>query len=280
FPWQPTGKKPATVAGGLLDPMSFTKALLASSVAAAISKMAMVPIKRVKLLLQVQPSSKQIQADQQYKEGHDGLLCAHEQGFLSFWHGNLANVISYFPIQALNFAFKDKYKQVNNLLSLSAAERQFQGLSDCIVKVAKTGGLPGWYQGFGISVQGIIIGRAFYRPSAGLRFCFILQGLLPNPKQTPLILSFFIAQVVTVFSGMLSYPFEIVRRRMMMQSGEAMKRTLDCFMEIKQQEGLNAFFHGAFSSILCATGGAQVLVLCDKIKEIFPPGGRYLSVLW
>lgn len=60
--------------------MSFTKALLASSVAAAISKMAMVPIKRVKLLLQVQPSSKQIQADQQYKEGHDGLLCAHEQG--------------------------------------------------------------------------------------------------------------------------------------------------------------------------------------------------------
>lgn len=73
-PWQPHR------AGGLLDPMSFTKALLASSVAAAISKMAMVPIKRVKLLLQVQPSSKQIQADQQYKEGHDGLLCAHEQG--------------------------------------------------------------------------------------------------------------------------------------------------------------------------------------------------------
>lgn len=54
------------------------------------------------------------------------------------------------------------------------------------------------------------------------------------------------------------------------QSGEAMKRILDCFMEIYQQEGLNAFFHGAFSSILCATGGAQVLVLCDKIKEFFP----------
>jgi hypothetical protein len=35
-----------------------------------------------------------------------------EQGFLSFWRGNLANVIRYFPTQALNFAFKDKYKQV------------------------------------------------------------------------------------------------------------------------------------------------------------------------
>ena len=36
-----------------------------------------------------------------------------EQGFLSYWRGNLANVIRYFPTQALNFAFKDKYKQVS-----------------------------------------------------------------------------------------------------------------------------------------------------------------------
>eukprot|EP00061_Rhincodon_typus_P012011 g37445.t1 len=33
-------------------------------------------------------------------------------GFISFWRGNLANVIRYFPTQALNFAFKDKYKQL------------------------------------------------------------------------------------------------------------------------------------------------------------------------
>ncbi|KAM9193158.1 LOW QUALITY PROTEIN: ADP/ATP translocase 4 [Mergus octosetaceus] len=268
--------------------MSFTKALLAGSVAATISKTAVVLIK-VKLLLQVQASSKQIQADQQYKEGHDRLLCAHEQGFLSFWHGNLANVISYFPIQALNFAFKDKYKLIfiskvdkekqvivevmksmfsssliNNLISgKSAAERQFQGLGDCIVKIAKTNGLPGRYQGFGVSVQGIIVYASYFG-------CYdTIKGLLPNPKQTPLILSFFIAQVVTVFSGMLSYPFDTVRRRTMMQSGDAIKRTLDCFTEIYQQEGLNAFY-GAFSSILCATGGALVIVLCDKIKEIFP----------
>lgn len=33
-----------------------------------------------------------------------------ETGLLSFWRGNLANVIRYFPTQALNFAFKDKFK--------------------------------------------------------------------------------------------------------------------------------------------------------------------------
>ena len=35
-----------------------------------------------------------------------------DQGFFSLWRGNLANVIRYFPTQALNFAFKDKYKRM------------------------------------------------------------------------------------------------------------------------------------------------------------------------
>lgn len=35
-----------------------------------------------------------------------------EQGVLAYWRGNAANVIRYFPTQALNFAFKDKFKQV------------------------------------------------------------------------------------------------------------------------------------------------------------------------
>lgn len=35
-----------------------------------------------------------------------------ETGFLSLWRGNLANVLRYFPTQALNFAFKDKFKKI------------------------------------------------------------------------------------------------------------------------------------------------------------------------
>jgi len=56
------------------------------------------------------------------------------------------------------------------------------------------------------------------------------------------------------------------------QSGETerqYKGTVDCFKKIYQQEGLNAFFRGAFSNILHGTGGALVLVLYEKIKEIF-----------
>ena len=32
----------------------------------------------------------------------------------AFWRGNNANIIRYFPTQALNFAFKDYFKQLFN----------------------------------------------------------------------------------------------------------------------------------------------------------------------
>ncbi|XP_074084476.1 ADP/ATP translocase 4 [Macrotis lagotis] len=302
------GKRKQSEPEQLLDLASFGKDLLAGGIAAAVSKTAVAPIERVKLLLQVQASSKQISPEAQYKGIVDCLVrIPREQGFFSFWRGNLANVIRYFPTQALNFAFKDKYKQIfmsgvnkdkqfwrwflANLASGGAAgatslcvvypldfartrlgadigkgpeERQFKGLGDCILKIAKSDGITGLYQGFGVSVQGIIVYRASYFGSYDT-----IKGLLPNPKETPFLVSFFIAQVVTTCSGILSYPFDTVRRRMMMQSGESERQyqgTIDCFMKIYQHEGTKAFFRGAFSNVLRGTGGALVLVLYDKIK--------------
>ncbi|RMC08120.1 hypothetical protein DUI87_15152 [Hirundo rustica rustica] len=41
-------------------------------------------------------------------------------------------------------------------------DREFSGLGDCLVKIFRSDGLRGLYQGFGVSVQGIIIYRASY----------------------------------------------------------------------------------------------------------------------
>lgn len=49
------------------DPLSFAKDFIAGGVSAAVSKTAVAPIERVKLLLQVQHASKQISADKHYK---------------------------------------------------------------------------------------------------------------------------------------------------------------------------------------------------------------------
>uniref|UniRef100_A0A8C3KQD2 ADP/ATP translocase n=1 Tax=Calidris pygmaea TaxID=425635 RepID=A0A8C3KQD2_9CHAR len=225
--------------------------LLTGGMVAAIFKRAVEPLERVKLLLRAPASSEQI--------------WAQWTAWCVFWHGNLANIIRYFPVQALNFASKDKCKDfhfclINKLdparscaiLSLS----MFHGLGDCIIQI-----------GFVVSVQGIIVYRA---SSFG---CYdTIKGLFPNPKQTPFILCFFVAQIVTTFSGMLSYPSHNVRRGMMMQRRETecqYRGTVGCFMKMYEQEGLNAFFHGAFSNIRRGRRGDLVLVLYGKIKDIF-----------
>lgn len=42
------------------------------------------------------------------------------------------------------------------------SERQFTGLGDCIMKIAKSDGPIGLYRGFGVSVLGIIVYRGVY----------------------------------------------------------------------------------------------------------------------
>ena len=37
---------------------------------------------------------------------------AGAEGIVALWRGNTANVIRYFPTQALNFAFRDTYKSM------------------------------------------------------------------------------------------------------------------------------------------------------------------------
>ncbi|KAE9421236.1 hypothetical protein Angca_004863, partial [Angiostrongylus cantonensis] len=187
------------------DVKKFTLDLFTGGTSAAISKTAVAPIERVKLLLQVQDASSTIAADKRYKGIIDVFVrVPKEQGFFSLWRGNLANVLRYFPTQALNFAFKDTYNVLflkgidkkkefwkffaANLASGGAAgatslcfvypldfartrlavdigkakDREFQGLTDCLVKIVKSDGPVGLYRGFVVSVQGIIIYRAAY----------------------------------------------------------------------------------------------------------------------
>lgn len=69
-------------------------------------------------------------------------------------------------------------------------EREFTGLGNCIMKIFRSDGLAGLYRGFGVSVQGIIIYRAAF-----FGIYDTAKGLLPDPKNTPIIISWAIAQV-------------------------------------------------------------------------------------
>ncbi|KAG2189286.1 hypothetical protein INT44_004428 [Umbelopsis vinacea] len=94
----------------------FLMDFMAGGVSAAVSKTAAAPIERVKLLVQNQDEMiKQGRLSHPYKGIGDCFSrTIKDEGMYSMWRGNLANVIRYFPTQALNFAFKDKFKRMFN----------------------------------------------------------------------------------------------------------------------------------------------------------------------
>jgi len=83
-----------------------------------------------------------------------------------------------------------------------------------------------------------------------------------------IMIRYMVAQFVTNAAGVLSYPLDTVRRRMMMNSGRSemlYKNTMDCFVKIyKNEGGLKPFFKGALSNVFRGVGGALVLVLYDE----------------
>lgn len=290
--------------------LSFFENFMLSGVAAGVSKTAAAPIERVKLLVQNQGEMlKQGTLDKPYS----GVLdCTRRtmqsEGLLSFWRGNLANVLRYFPTQALNFAFKDTIKATfktpkdasqarkfaMNIVSGGIAgsmsltfvysldyartrlandaksskkggERQFNGLIDVYSKTLKSDGIQGLYRGFVISCVGIFIYRGMY---FGLYDSLkpILLG-----ENASVFLSFILGWGVTITAGLMSYPIDTIRRRMMMTSGAAVKykNSMDCGMQILKNEGFMAMMKGAGANILRGVAGAGVLAGFDAFKGIY-----------
>lgn len=96
----------------------------------------------------------------------------------------------------------------------SGKTREFTGLVDCLSKTVKRGGMASLYQGFGVSVQGIVVYRGAY---FGMYDTAIGALFGEDAKNTSIFYKWMVAQTVTTAAGVISYPFDTVRRRLMMQ---------------------------------------------------------------
>jgi len=286
--------------------LGFVENFMLSGIAAGISKTAAAPIERVKLLVQNQDEMiKQGRLDKPYTGVVDCTKrTLASEGIAPFWRGNLANVLRYFPTQALNFAFKDTIKaqfkvgkdasQVTKLGSNVAAGGLAGSLSLTVVyslDFARTrlandakgkggerqfNGLIDVYRktlasdGIGGLYRGFVIscvGIFIYR---GLYFG-LYDTLKPvllgdNPSAG---LSFFLGWAITIVSGLASYPIDTVRRRMMMTSGGGVKYngSIDCARQVISNEGFMSLMKGAGANILRGVAGAGVLAGSDVVKK-------------
>ncbi|XP_058073898.1 probable ADP,ATP carrier protein At5g56450 [Magnolia sinica] len=230
-----------------------------------------------------------------------------EEGILSLWRGNGSSVLRYYPSVALNFSLKDLYRTMlrsgddhflsgapANFMAGAAAGcttlviiypldiahtrlaadvgrtgiRQFRGIIHFLNTIYKKDGIRGIYRGLPASLHGMIIHRGLY--FGGFDTAKEMMSKESNPN-IPLWKRWVMAQAVTTSAGLLSYPLDTVRRRIMMQSGleqPMYQSTLDCWKKIYRMEGVVSFYRGAVSNMFRSTGAAAILVLYDEIKKV------------
>jgi solute carrier family 25 (adenine nucleotide translocator) protein 4/5/6/31 len=249
-----TGKKPK-------DLRSFTIDFMMGGVSAAVSKTAAAPIERIKLLVQNQDEMiKQGRLSHPYKGIGDCFGRTYrDEGLASLWRGNTANVLRYFPTQALNFAFKDYFKSLFGFKKSEGYAKWFAGniasggaagasslLFVYSLDYARTrlandakgsakGGAPRQFNGLvdvyrkTLASDGIaglyrgfvpsVVGIVVYRGLYFGMYDSIKPVVLVGPLEGNFLASFGLGWAVTTGAGLASYPLDTIRRRMMMTSG-------------------------------------------------------------
>ncbi|KRX07964.1 Mitochondrial carrier domain [Pseudocohnilembus persalinus] len=283
--------------------------MVSGGFAAMVGKTCSAPFERVKIIMQTESQNAQI--TERYKSIWDCFYrISKEEGILSFWKGNMANIIRYVPEQAIGFTFKEQFSNLFGLkkekdqkgklyalkyflsggcagalantivypldfsrtrlavdMGKSSEQRQFKGIFHCLKVTVKNDGIKGIYRGVFPNMVCIFIYRGVY---------FGLFDYTKNIKQIKdfqnknFFCKLLVAQLVTITAASFVYPFDTVKRKMMMQSNSKTIKyngAFDCLQQIIQKEGFQAVFRGYLSNCLRSVSGAVSLTLFDTIQN-------------
>jgi solute carrier family 25 (adenine nucleotide translocator) protein 4/5/6/31 len=235
-----------------------------------------------------------------------------EQGLKAFWRGNLVNCLRYAPQQGSALAFNDflnnlfpaynkpeefwkgfgvklasgglagaianticypfDFARTRLASDLGKGQAKYKGIVDCIVSTVKAQGITGLYTGWSVTVAGAFVYRA------GQLGCFKqIQDLNPYAKDKGTLgaVSSFVAVTAARTVVMpFNYPFDTVRRRMMLESEKPVearvyKGSFDCARQVLAKEGTKGMYKGMIPELFRGVGGSLVIVAYDRIKVIF-----------
>merc|ERR1712100_474126 len=291
---------------------SFLGDLTIGGISGAFVKTVMSPVERVKILMQTMDSNPKVLSGEvpRYTGVADcGRRVAAEQGVAAFWRGNLVNCLRYAPQQGSALAFNDVIKgtfpkydsktnfwaaMASNLMAggcagaaaniicypmdfartrlasdVGGSKKAFNGIMDCIMKTVKQQGVGGLYRGIGPTVAGAFVYRAGQLGLYGQ-----IKGLNPWDKDMVGIISSFCAATAARTAVMpFNYPFDTVRRRLMLESEKPVESRLykggvDCFFKVMKAEGLVGMYKGMVPELFRGVGGSVVLVAYNRIKTL------------
>jgi len=234
-----------------------------------------------------------------------------EQGMNAFWRGNLVNCLRYAPQQGSALAFNDTIKAMtpkydpnkevfmSTMMSLGSGglagaganticypfdfartrlasdvgsgKKMFNGIGDCIMKTVKNQGITGLYRGWAITCGGAFVYR-------GGQLGLFSQIMAMNPYKDDkgalgLVVTFCAATAGRTAVMPFNYPFDTVRRRLMLESEKPVDARLysgavDCFFKVMKNEGMVGMYKGFIPEMFRGVGGSLVLVAYNRIKTL------------
>merc|ERR1711904_333655 len=140
-----------------------------------------------------------------------------------------------------------------------------------IQKTIQQGGVTGLYRGSAVTVAGAFVYR-------GGQLGLFAQVMDMDPyKQDKgiigIVAAFVCATVARTITTPFNYPFDTVRRRMMLDSekpaAERLYRSgIHCFVQVSKTEGPKGVYKGLIPELFRGLGGPLVLTAYDRIKLI------------
>lgn len=294
-----------------IDPSSatskFTHFLMdfvSGGISGVVAKTCAAPLERVKLLLQTQGTNERI--TKPYKGIADCYTRVYrEEGLLAFWRGNGANIIRYFPTQALNFSIKDYIHRFVGTVDRNTHPYHF------VFKNLMAGGIAGSITSYIVypldfvrTRLGVDAKQHGQRQFNGVADClvktyksdgikglyrgagmavygiFIYRGLYFGiydsgkaviiQENDALYKKFFFAQACVITSETIAYPTDTVKRILMLQSTRKdvmYTGVIDCCKKLYAKEGLKGFWKGNLSNMMRSAGSSICLVLYDELKR-------------
>lgn len=249
-----------------------SRMFFAGGMAGAIARTSSAPLDRIKLLFQVQAvASSGTSATAYTGVWQAARKIVSEEGFLAFWKGNGTNIIRIFPYSAAQLMANDQYKRLladgsgqltlgKRLMSgamagmtatalthpldtvrlrLALPTNPYSGMTNALVTITKSEGVPALYKGLSPTLIGIA-------PYAALNFaCYDLckHWFYGNSGKQSVFGNLGIGAAAGTFAATVCYPLDTIRRRQQMQ-GDVYKNQLDAFRTIWRLEGARGFYRG------------------------------------
>ncbi|KAF0983749.1 hypothetical protein FDP41_007664 [Naegleria fowleri] len=278
-------------------------------VSGAVSRTVAAPFERLKILFQVQDLSVQNTKPGEVK--YHGIVrsliqIGKDEGIMGYFKGNGSNVVRIVPYTAAQFVSYEKYKEfaiarskdgkistvqrlvcgglagmtsvivsypldvVRCRLSAQYEPKIYHGINHCLKLIYKQEGLYGLYRGIVPTLLGIA-------PYVALNFTtyeklkvLCLEYL--GSDSLGIVTKLALGAVSGTFAQTVTYPFDVVRRRMQMvgMGGSTEHISLfDAFRQVYQRYGFVGFYKGLLSNYLKVIPVVSINFVVYEYMKIF-----------